>query len=71
MDRPQPFADVLESVDRLTSEEQEALVAIVQRRLSERGRKRLADDVREARREFAEGLCRPAGVDELMDEILS
>jgi hypothetical protein len=71
MDRSQPFAEVLEAVDQLTSEEQETLVAIVLRRISERGRKRLAADVQEARREFEEGLCRPSSADELMDEILS
>ena len=66
-----PFAEVLEAVDQLSSEEQETLVAIVQRRMAERGRKRLISDVQEAQREFAEGRCRPSSVDELMNEILS
>ena len=47
------------------------LVSIIQHRLAERGRKRLQDEIQEARREFAEGGCRPASVDELMSEILS
>jgi hypothetical protein len=71
MERSQPFAEVLEAVDQLTSDEQETLVAIVQRRMAERGRKLLAADVQEARREFTAGLCRPASADELMNEILS
>jgi hypothetical protein len=71
MELTQPFAEVLEAVERLSSDEQETLVAIVQRRIAERGRKRLAADVQEARREFAEGRCRPSGADELMNEILS
>jgi hypothetical protein len=66
-----PFGEVLEAVDRLTREEQEDLVAILQRRLVEQGRRRLVEDVREAREEFNSKGCRPATPDELMDEILS
>ena len=72
MERSLPFAEVLESVDLLSPEEQETLVDILQaRRMAERGRKRLAAEVQEAQREFAEGHCRPSSADELMDEILS
>jgi hypothetical protein len=53
MERTQPFAAVLEAVDQLSSDEQKTLVAIVQRRMAERGRKPLAADVQEARREAA------------------
>ena len=66
-----PFGEVPGAVDRLSSEEQEDLAAILQRRLAERGRKRLAEDVREARRERAGNGCRPATADELMGEVLS
>src|SRR4051794_38004571 len=44
-----PFAEVLEAVDQLSAEEQETLVATVHRRIAERGRKRLAAEVQEAR----------------------
>jgi hypothetical protein len=66
-----PFADLLEAVDRLSSDEQVELVEIVRRRVAERGRKRLAAETEEARREFAEGRCRPATPSELIGEILS
>ncbi|MFI5459865.1 MAG: hypothetical protein ACHRXM_30970 [Isosphaerales bacterium] len=65
-----PFGEVLEAVDRLTPEEQMDLAAILQRRLAERGRMHLADDVREARHEFVGGACLPTTADELMREIL-
>ncbi len=65
------FADVLEAVEQLSTEDQEALVEIVRRRASERGRKRMAAEAEEARREFAEGKCRPTTPGELIDEILS
>lgn len=71
MHQPMPFGEVLEAVDQLSPEEQEALVEIVRRRAAERGRKRLAADIREADEEFAKGQCQPATVDELMDELLS
>jgi hypothetical protein len=71
VERSLPFAEVLEAVDLLSTEEQEALVEIVHRRMAERGRKRLAAEVHEAQREFAEGRCRPSSADELMHEVLS
>jgi hypothetical protein len=45
-DHPMPFGEVLEAVDRLTPEEQEALAAMIHRRLAERGRKQLAEEIR-------------------------
>jgi hypothetical protein len=66
-----PFGEVLEAIDQLSLDEQETLLDIVQRRIAERGRKRLAAEIQEAREEFASGGCRPATADELMDEIRS
>ena len=69
--QPTTFADALEAVDRLSAEDQEALVEIVRRRAAERGRSRSAAEAREAQREFSEGQCRPATAADLMDEILA
>jgi hypothetical protein len=66
-----PFGEVLEAADRLAPEDQEALVAILRRRIAERNRRRVADEVREARREHAQRLTAPTSVDDLMGEILS
>ncbi len=71
MDQPLRFADVLDAVDALSADEQLALVDIVGHRLAEEGRKRVVASIHEARREYAEGHCRPATVDELMNEIRS
>jgi hypothetical protein len=65
-----PFGEVLEAVDQHSADEQETLAAILQRRLAEQGRKRAAEEVREARREFAAGARRPVEIDDLMREIL-
>lgn len=64
-----PFGEVLEAADQLSAEEQQALIAILHRRLAETGRRQLAAEVQEARREFAEGRCKPATPEELMREI--
>jgi hypothetical protein len=66
-----PFADVLDAVDQLSSDEQETLLEILQRRIAERGRERLASEVREARQEFATGGCTTGSPDELVNEALS
>lgn len=65
------FGEVLEAMDRLSPDDQEALIAILRRRLAEEGRKRVAAEISEARREFASGGCRPATADELVREIKS
>lgn len=65
-----PFDDVLESADKLSPDDQEALIAILHRRLAEAGRLRVAADVQEARQEFAAGQCAPTTTDALMREIL-
>ncbi len=64
-----PFAEVLEAADHLSPDEQEELVAILRRRVAQAARQRLAADVEEARREFAQGQCLPATAEELMREI--
>ena len=71
MEQTLPFGEVLDAIDKLSQEEQETLLDIVQRRIAERGREMLAVEIQEARQEFAEGRCRPATVDDLMKEILS
>jgi hypothetical protein len=65
------FGEVLEAVGKLSPDEQETLLVIVRRRLAEQGRKRLAQDVREAKEEFAQGRCEPVTVEDLMNEIRS
>jgi hypothetical protein len=71
MDRSLPFAEVLDAVDQLSTEDQETLVEIVRRRVAERVRKQLAAEIQEAQHEFAQGKCRPSSVDELMGELSS
>lgn len=69
---PNPsFADVLDAADRLDAEAQAELVAVLSRRLAERGRDRVAASVAEARREFAAGGGRPTTAAELVADATS
>ncbi|MEX0728554.1 MAG: hypothetical protein WEB58_18040 [Planctomycetaceae bacterium] len=63
------FGEVLEAADQLTLEEQEELIAILNRRVAEASRQRLIDEVRQAKQDYADGLCKPASVEEIMREI--
>ena len=64
------FREALEAVETLSIDEQETLVDIVQKRLIERARQRLAVDIEESRLEFAQNRCQVVSVDSLMDELL-
>ena len=65
-----PFAEVLEAADHLSQDEQQELIAILNRRLAQAARQRLAEEVQEARQQFAEGRCLPTTPEELMREIM-
>ena len=71
MSQPIGFADILDAADELNAVEQAELVAILNRRLAERGRQRVASTVAEARREFAAGQCQPTTAADLMREAKS
>jgi hypothetical protein len=64
-----PFAQVLESAGKLSLEEQETLVDILNRRLIDLRRAQLARDVRDAQEEHRLGECQAVTADELMREI--
>lgn len=65
------FADVLEAVEKLPTEEKEELIRILQNRLIEARRNQLKDEIESSRREFEQGLCKPMTADEIMREVLS
>ena len=64
------FQEVLDLVESLPEHQQESLVGILRRRLIERKRELLAENIREARREYAQGEIKKGTVDDLMREIL-
>lgn len=65
------FADALDAAEQLDDDSQAELVAVLSRRLAERGRERVAAAVAQARREFAAGQCQPMTAAELVREARS
>ena len=64
-----PFQVAIETVEKLTPEEQEMLVEVVHRRLLERRRAELAEDIAAAREAYRRGDVRRGTVDDLMAEL--
>ena len=65
-----PFSEVLEAAGHLSQDEQQELIAILNRRLAQAIRQRIAAEIQDARQAFAEGRCSPRSPDELMRESL-
>ena len=70
MSQAMPFGEVLEAADQLSPDEQKELAAILNRRLAQAARHRVAAEIQEARQEFAQGRCVPASPDEIIREIM-
>jgi hypothetical protein len=71
MVQPTTFAEIVDAADELTLDEQETLLNILRRRISERGRQQILADAEEACREHARGETRVATPEEIMKELLS
>ena len=65
------FAEIVDSADALSNDEQQTLIDILQARLRERRREELLKGIQEAEAEFSEGKIQPASVDEIMKRIRS
>lgn len=71
MEKTLSFGEVLDTVEQLSLEDQEALTDIIRRRITEQRRAELAKDIQEAQEEFEAGNAHPVTPDELIAEILS
>ena len=71
MATPRTFDELLDAIESLSPDEQAELVAVIQRRLAERGHRRIVEEVSEARSPFASGNLKHVSVDDLMREIES
>ena len=65
------FGQILEAADKLSLEEQEQLIDVLSRRAADRRRSLLSREIRNARKEFKEGLAKSASPDDILSEILS
>ncbi len=66
-----PFGEILEAADHLPIDDQLFLRDILTKRIIERRRNEIAQDICESRREYAAGQCKPVSLDELMSELLA
>ena len=63
------FQEALEAVESLPEYQQEDLINIIQRRRIERRRELLAENIKEARAEYARGEVNRGTVDDLIKEL--
>jgi len=63
------FSDIVDAADGLSPDEQLALVGILQRRLAEKNRQAMLQDISESREAYDNGECQLATAKEIMDEI--
>jgi hypothetical protein len=68
MSQTAAFSDALAAAEQLDPDAQAELVALLSRRLAERGREHVAAVVAQSRREFAAGQCQPMTAAELVRE---
>lgn len=71
MENTLPFGEILEASDKLPISDQESLRDILTKRIIERRRDELSQEIREAQDEYEAGQCKPVSPDELMSEILT
>jgi hypothetical protein len=65
------FADALDAAEQLDLDAQAELVAVLSRRLAERGRERVAATIAQSQREFAAGQGQSMTAAELVSEAQS
>ena len=65
------FNDVLEAADQLTLAEQESLIDILNRRLAEKRRAKLVQEITAAREEYRQNRAEVTTADDMYDELLS
>ena len=64
------FGEVLEAAGQLSPDEQAELIAVMNRRLAQAARAKVANDVRDAREEYLAGITSPSTPEDLLREIL-
>ena len=60
------FGGLLEAIDALPVDEQEELADVLGKRLREKRRAEIVQEVQQARQEFADGSCTPASAADIL-----
>lgn len=65
------FHQVLDNTEQLSVEEQETLIDILQKRIADKRRDEIVQEIQQARQEHIEGKTTPVSPDDLVMEIFS
>lgn len=71
METPPSFGEILEAADKLSLDDQAELIEVLRHRVVEHRRDLLAEEIRQARREFEAGQCHPAPPEKILEDLLS
>ena len=63
------FQKAIETVEKLSLEEQEILIQTIQKRLSQERRKIISQEIKEVRQEVAQGQIKIGSVDQFLEEL--
>jgi hypothetical protein len=63
------FSEIVDAMDKLSIDEQKAIVQILRRRIAEQNRSDLVRDVAEARAEFTNANSQAASACDIMNEV--
>jgi ABC-type Fe3+/spermidine/putrescine transport system ATPase subunit len=63
------FQQAIESVESLSVEDQEILLDLLQKRLQQKRRTQLAQEIKEIHQEFAEGKVQFGSVDQFLEQL--
>jgi hypothetical protein len=65
------FADIVEAADRLSTDDQLALVDLLQLRLREQERRQMVLDVKDGRKEFEAGNLTAGSAQTIMNDVIN
>ena len=69
MSETSSFQKAIETIEKLSLEEQEILIQTVQKRLSQERRKIISQEIKEVRKEVAQGQVKIGSVDQFLEEL--
>lgn len=71
MNSASQFQSLIDSIESMNDEDQEMLVTIIQKRLQEKRRQDLINQVKETQHDFKNGHVKRGSVADLMEDVLS
>ena len=63
------FLDLIDAVESLPLDDQSMLVALINKRITEKRRAKLVAEIHEARRAFKNGEVKPGTIEDLMNDL--